>query len=383
MLRHSRQLTTVWALALLGACGGGSGGNAGTPPTPAAPLLQNFVGTPSTAANDRTTLFDAPAAMVADGAGNLYVSDQKRGVILAINAQGVTSVYAGQPYVIDSTDGDAAHASFIGPSWLALDAAGNLYVADQNEQIGLTIRKISPQRQVSTVMRAATWSRKAPGGIDGPSGTATFAFGKITGLAVASDGTLYAASDLALRQIGADGRVTTVAGGCDLTGEHDGDQFCAHAAKDGLGTKARFARLGALRAGADGALYALDAYAVRRYAPGGQVTTLAGQPDSSGPADGASAVARFGKGTPNFGVGITTPAVPGRPTDLMRAADGSLYVIDTANDAIRKIDGNGQVSTYATGVTLSGTDGLYAGALLTPSSLALLSHNAVQKLTLK
>lgn len=92
--------------------------------------------------------FDSPAGLERDGAGNLYVADSRNNTIRKITPAGVVSTYAGVAGPPGDADGAAATARFNYPVGLALDAAGNLYVADRDNAL---VRKISPQGVVSTV----------------------------------------------------------------------------------------------------------------------------------------------------------------------------------------------------------------------------------------
>ena len=83
--------------------------------------------------------FPQPADVAVDAAGNRYVADMYGNRILQVSADGTTSVLAGTGQAGDQ-DGDGASASFSLPSGVALDAAGALYVADMGNR---KIRKIS------------------------------------------------------------------------------------------------------------------------------------------------------------------------------------------------------------------------------------------------
>src|ERR1700722_7906531 len=90
--------------------------------------------------------FDYPAGIASDGAGNLYVADQDNHMIRMINPAGRVFVLAGDGRP-GYRDGDGSKARFNYPSGLALDAKGNIYVADQGNH---RIRMIRPSGDVAT-----------------------------------------------------------------------------------------------------------------------------------------------------------------------------------------------------------------------------------------
>src|SRR5687768_11199136 len=86
--------------------------------------------------------------IVADDAGNIYISDPGNQCIRKIAVDGMVTTFAGMTGVTGNTDGPAASATFNDMKGLALDAAGNLYVADAGNSL---IRKITPGGIVSTI----------------------------------------------------------------------------------------------------------------------------------------------------------------------------------------------------------------------------------------
>ena len=145
--------------------------------------------------------FHTPSGMAIDGAGNLYVADTGNNAIRRITPQGVVSTVAGGG-VAGHLDGKAADAMFNGPVGVAVDKAGVVYVADTYND---RIRAISPDGMVITIAGGA------PGYVDGPRAAAQF--DTPTSVAVDAKGNLYVAdtSNGAVRKLAPDGQVSTVA----------------------------------------------------------------------------------------------------------------------------------------------------------------------------
>jgi sugar lactone lactonase YvrE len=209
-------------------------------------------------------------------------------------------------------DGPAAQSRFSDPFGVAVDAHGNVYVADGGDSN--RIRRIDPAGTV------ATFAGGREGFADGVGGAA--AFHTPSALAMDRSGNLYVADtgNHAIRKITPDGGVTTLAG--------NGKPGFA----DGIGAGAQFNGPVGLAIDAKGIVYVADTYndRIRRIGPGGSVTTVAGN-GTPGAADGAALSAGFDT-----------------PSTLAVARDGTLYVADTGNDAIRKMGSDGLVSTIAT-----------------------------------
>jgi sugar lactone lactonase YvrE len=181
----------------------------------------------------------------------------------------------------------------------------------------------------------------AGGHADGPISTAGFV--EPFGVVVAPDGVIYVTDGGShrVRRITVDGRVETLAGG-------------ERGFRDGAGTTARFDTPSAIALDAAGVLYVADTgnHAVRRITPGGVVETLAGD-GTPGDADGSTA--RF-----NGPVGV---AVDG---------SGRVIVADTYNDRLRAIARDGTVSTLAGGPVPGLADGTAADARFdTPCGLTV------------
>lgn len=258
--------------------------------------------------------FDFPYALAADGAGNVYIADSNNQTIRKITAAGTVTTLAGSAGVFGSSDGKGSLAQFSSPQGVAVDKAGNLYVTDTNNQ---TVRRISPAGVVTTLAGTAGIT----GSADGNGGEAQFDLP--SGVAVDGSGNIYVAdsNNQTIRKITPAGTVITFAGSAGI-----------HGATDGLGGAARFSGPQGVAVDGSGNVYVADTnnQAVRKISPAGNVTTLAGAVGVAGSADGTGTAARF-----NY------------PFSLAVDASGNVYVADLWNSTIRKITPEGVVTTLA------------------------------------
>src|SRR5712692_346156 len=145
----------VTLLSIGGCGGGGGGGGAGGGGSPAASLAL-FAGDMGGPGNVDGTgpaaRFNGPQGVAADSAGNVYVADTNNNTIRKITPAGDVTTLAGTAGVTGSTDDTGAKASFNSPSGVAADSAGNVYVADTGNN---TIRKITPAGDVTTLAGTA------------------------------------------------------------------------------------------------------------------------------------------------------------------------------------------------------------------------------------
>ncbi|WP_229418134.1 NHL repeat-containing protein [Massilia sp. Root351] len=200
-------------------------------------------------------------------------------------------------------------ARFADPYGVAVDAAGNIYIADAGDNN--RIRKLTPGGATSTLAGGKE------GFVDGPGAQARF--NTPSGIAIDAQGNLYVADtgNNAIRKVAPDGTVSTLAGNG------------AAGTADGKGKDAQFNGPVGVAVGDDGVVYVADTYndAIRRIAPDGAVTTIAGS-GAPGDADG-----------PALNAGFDTPCA------LVLDGDGGLLIADTRNNAIRKLGKDGMVST--------------------------------------
>jgi hypothetical protein len=272
--------------------------------------------------------FTALAGAAVDVAGTaVYVADGNAlRRLVRVGTNWVVSTLAGSIGTHGFADGTNAAALFNYPQGVAVDTAGNLYVADTGNH---AIRKVSP---VGTNWVVTTIAGPAPpipafGTSDGTNHDARFH--QPYGIAVDTAGVVYVADTLnhTIRLVAPSGTnwiVTTLAGWPTTSGN-----------LDGTGTNAEFVSPAGITASSGGPLYVSDfgGNTIRKITPPGAgwvVTTLAGQGGSAGATDGLGSAARF-----NQPLGI---AVDGT---------GHVLVADSGNDTIRRITPAGNVSTIA------------------------------------
>jgi sugar lactone lactonase YvrE len=161
--------------------------------------------------------FNSPSGIAVDSGGNVYVADTLNHVIRKVTSAGLVSTVAGQASASGSADGSGSSARFFAPQGLALDSARSLlYVADTNND---AIRKIDLSS--SAVTTIAGFSGQ-PGSIDGVGSAARF--NGPSAVALDKNGNLYVADtdNNTIRTLSTDGTVGTLAGLAGSSGAADG-----------------------------------------------------------------------------------------------------------------------------------------------------------------
>ena len=275
----------------------------------------------------RSSPFFLPYGIAADPAGNVYVADSPNQRIRKILSTGEVTDFAGNGTIGGSADGVGSDAGLSQPRGVVADAAGNVFVADT---FNSTIRKITPDGNVTTLAGGVA----TPGNVDGIGSDARFF--EPQAIAVDAAGNLYIADtgNSAVRILSSSGVVTTLAG------------------RDaGLG------RIEGITVDLAGTVYVSDAagHVIQKISRDGVVTNIAGLRGTYGGADGVGTQARFH-----------------RPRGLAVDPSGNVFVADTENNSIRKIDPSGNVTTVAGTLTSVGTRfGALPGSLDHPNAIAI------------
>lgn len=284
--------------------------------------------------------FYNPRSVALDGAGNVFVADNGNHAIRKITPAGNVTTVAGTPRHSGTADGTGAVARFNEPAGITVDSAGNAYVADYSNH---TIRKINVAAEVTTL----AGTPGVYGRTDGTGAAARFA-GPL-GVAHDSAGNIYVAdfANYTVRKVSPAGVVTTFAGSAGVSGSMDGTSA----------TASFYQPAGVAVDSADN-VYVADYgnHTIRKITPAGVVTTLAGFAGVAGSADGAGTSARF-----NHPLGLAVDGL------------GYIYVADAFNHAIRVISPAGVVSTLAGHAGTAGSDdGTGAAARFNkPSAIAV------------
>ena len=159
--------------------------------------------------------FSNPRGVALDNSGNAYVVDTDNHTIRKITPSGTVTTLAGLAGSRGSTNGFGSAARFDTPQGIAVDTAGHIYVADAGNQ---TVRKITPAGLVTTLAGAPGLR----GSADGTANSARFS--SPTGVAVDAAGNVFVADtlNLTIRKITPAGVVTTLAGLAGSRGSADG-----------------------------------------------------------------------------------------------------------------------------------------------------------------
>ena len=257
-----------------------------------------------------------PRRVVVDASGNIYVGDYGNHRIRKVDTNGIITTVAGNGWSGYSGDGGpATEALFEDLTAFSLDASGNIYIADYGNHC---IRMVDTNGIVTTI---AGNGNQGYSGDGGPATEATFYNPK--GVLVDVWGNIYIADsrNKRIRKIGTNGVIETIAG--------NGNQ--GYSGDGGPATEAMIYLPSNMAMDTSGNLYFADYYRIRKVDTNGIITTVAGNGDYDYGGDGGPAIEASFR----------------QITDLAIDTSGSLYIADSWNHRIRKVDTNGIIQTVA------------------------------------
>jgi len=258
--------------------------------------------------------------VAAGPAGSFHIADVDNQMVMSVGADGILHVTAGNGFVGHWGDGGlAVNAALFNANGVAVDAAGNVYIAEYGgKNYGGTIRMVTPDGNINTIAGTGAF------GSAGDGGPATLAIlNRPFGVAVDASGTVYFTEQGSsrIRKFTPGGSISTIAGGGQINGSK---------ADGGQATNAALGGLTRLAVDSGGNVYFIDNdFTVRKVTPIGILSTVAGGGQST--ADGVAA----------------TQALI-LPAGIAVDAAANLYVADYYASSIRKVT-NGVISTIAGG----------------------------------
>jgi uncharacterized protein (TIGR03437 family) len=257
-----------------------------------------------------------PAGVTVDSAGNLFIADAVNSRIRKVTPEGTIGTVAGNGTLGFTGDGGPATAAELNvPIGVAVDSAGNLYIADTENNV---VRKVTPGGTIGTVAGNGT------PGYSGDGGPATAAeLDEPSGLAIDGAGNLYIADDTSVRKVTPAGTISTVAG-TGIEG-YSGD--------GGPGTLAELNEPGDVAVDSAGNLYIADFrnQRIRKVTPAGTIGTVAGNGAAGFGGDG----------------GPATSAELWGPTGVAVDGAGDIFIADRNNTRIRMVTPAGTIGTVA------------------------------------
>ena len=286
-----------------------------------------------------------PSGMAMDSAGNLYIADANSSVDLVrkVAPNGIISTIAGinEQAGYTGDGGPATRAQLNSPNGLALDSSGNLYIADTFNN---RIRKVAPNGIITTVAGGGSFSINQGDG--GPAAQATLSFPY--GVATDTLGNLYIADTLnyRIRKVDSSGKISTVAGSGLIV------SYTGGVGDGGPATSAIVEPYG-VAVDTAGNLYIADNIhnRIRKVTPNGVIATVAGTGAGSYSGDG----------------GPATQAGLYQPSGVAVDAAGNIFIADTGDERVRMVSADGAITTIAgTGeLQTSGDEGPATNAALT------------------
>jgi hypothetical protein len=303
-----------------------------------------------------------PTDVAVDGAGSLYIVDYGNNRIRKVTSDGIITTVAGNGNYGYSGDGGPATSAAVGwPTSVAVDTGGNLYIATATGEGNHRVRKVTPAGIITTVAGNGNY------GYSGDGGPAIQAMISVSGIAVDTAGNLYIAGSSRVRKVTPAGIITTIAGNGSqgYTGDGGpatqasffgpykvavdqagnlyvldfssvrkvtsagiittvaGSELSGYGGDGGPATSAKLDNASGIALDTAGNIYIGDTFngRIRRVSPAGLITTIAGN----------GVYGRGGDGGPATSASLASPQ--GVAVDTA----GNLFIADTLNDRIRRV----------------------------------------------
>ena len=278
----------------------------------------------------------SPTGLAVDGDGRLYIADSTYAVVFRVDTDGTIRVVAGTGNTGYSGDGGPATEARLntdGRMDVATGSDGEFYVSDGQNSV---VRRVDSNGTIETVVGTGASGYSGNGG---PATEATFVSPR--GLATDGTGGLFISDESAntVRYRTSDGTVEYRMGITESVSQAEDDVRNAYSSAAGDGGPATEATLGDaddIAFGPDGTLYLADRLnsVIRAIGTDGTISTVAGTGEAGYSGDG----------------GLATRAQLDTPTGLTVGGDGSVYVADRGNGAVRRIRPDGTITTVTSGL---------------------------------
>jgi PKD repeat protein len=283
-----------------------------------------------------TTAYDMAEGISADGHGNVYVIGETRGVFSGYSSAGGQDVFVarlpqqstlppkGTPGILETVagvyrhvfggDGGLAIEAFVSPDMIDIDAQGNVYIADSRYN---RIRKVDTNGYIRTVAGNGIAGFSGDGGLATSASMRLDTYNQRSGVAVDAEGNIYIADpgNNRIRKVDTNGVISTIAGtGVEL---HGGD--------GGPAIEAQLCLPCCIELDSEENVYFIEgsnSWRVRKIDTNGMISTVAGVGMAGYGGDGGPAVS----------------AALNYPTGIAFDKDGNMYIADTHNNSIRKVD---------------------------------------------
>jgi sugar lactone lactonase YvrE len=260
----------------------------------------------------------SPQGVAVDASGKLFIADTDNYRIRRVRTNGIITTVAGDGIEGYSGDGGLSISAKLSyPSGVAVDASGNLFIADTDNN---RIRKVGTNGIITTVAGNGTYGYSGDGG---PAASAELSY--LSGVAVDAPGNLFIADteNQRIRKVGTNGIITTVAGNGRVGYSGDG----------GPATNAELSWPAGVAVDASGNVFFAeqDNNVIRKVETDGIITTVAGN------------------GTPGYfgDGGAAANAELNYPTGVTVDVFGNLFIADSRNNVVREVEHNGIITTVA------------------------------------